>query len=260
MTVSTRTTAAIVDDATRQSLSNLVRELVNTVVDRLRQDLLNQKPESSNMGTNRNIEYGMRGNSQFSKVTKIEFFKFGGDDVRGWLFKCEQFFKVDHIADDFKGGILKRFDVTYDDPLSEIKKLRQTGTVQEYIDAFDRLLCRINLEEDQCISFFLVGLSNGIELAVRMFKLRTLAEVYGLCKLEEAKVFCIWKAFGSNTRDFGSFGEEADKTTDLHQHCSRISPQKLETASHTRDAVTTISKTASQDLKTVSDYTTHPII
>ncbi|GJS40711.1 hypothetical protein Tco_0565754 [Tanacetum coccineum] len=47
----------------------------------------------------------------------------------------------------------------------------------------------------------------------------------------------IWKAFGGNTRDLGSFGEETDKTTDLHQHLSRISPQRLETASQiTRDA------------------------
>ncbi|GJS25053.1 hypothetical protein Tco_0453685 [Tanacetum coccineum] len=70
------------------------------------------------------------------------------------------------------------------------------------------------------------------------------------------EVFCIWKAFGRNIRDLGSFREETDKTTDLHQHCSRISPQKLETASQiTRDAVTTISKTASQDLKTASDCT-----
>ncbi|GJS04673.1 hypothetical protein Tco_0321181 [Tanacetum coccineum] len=67
------------------------------------------------------------------------------------------------------------------------------------------------------------------------------------------EVFCIWKAFGRNTRDFGSFGEETDKTMDLHQHCSRISPPKLETASQiTRDAVTTISKTALQDIKTTS--------
>ncbi|GJX16325.1 hypothetical protein Tco_0217157 [Tanacetum coccineum] len=54
---------------------------------------------------------------------------------------------------------------------------------------------------------------------------------------------------GGNTRDLGSFGEETDKTTDLHQHLSRISTQKLETASQiTRDAVTTHLKTASQDL------------
>ncbi|GJS79783.1 hypothetical protein Tco_0729664 [Tanacetum coccineum] len=55
-----------------------------------------------------------------------------------------------------------------------------------------------------------------------------------------------------NTRDLGSFGEETDKTTDLHQHCSRISPQKLETASQiTRDAVTNPTTTASQDITTV---------
>ncbi|GKD39311.1 hypothetical protein Tco_1259518 [Tanacetum coccineum] len=63
------------------------------------------------------------------------------------------------------------------------------------------------------------------------------------------EVFSIWKAFGGNTRDLGSFGEEMYKTTDLHQHLSRISTQKLETASQiTRDAVTTHTKTASQDV------------
>nr|GEZ66354.1 hypothetical protein [Tanacetum cinerariifolium] len=28
---------------------------------------------------------------------------------------------------------------------------------------------------------------------------------------------CTWMAFGGNTRDLGSFGEETDKITDLHQ-------------------------------------------
>ncbi|GJQ89861.1 MAK10-like protein [Tanacetum coccineum] len=71
----------------------------------------------------------------------------------------------------------------------------------------------------------------------------------------------IWKAFAGNTRDLGSFREETDKTTDLHQHLSRISTQKLETASQiTLDAVITHLKTASHDLQTVSECTTHPII
>ncbi|GJX76698.1 putative retrotransposon protein [Tanacetum coccineum] len=69
-----------------------------------------------------------------------------------------------------------------------------------------------------------------------------------ICICDE--VFSIWKAFGGNTRDLGSFGEETDKTMNLHQHLSRISTQKLETASQiTRDAVTTHLKTASQDLR-----------
>ncbi|GJS26980.1 hypothetical protein Tco_0487600 [Tanacetum coccineum] len=70
-------------------------------------------------------------------------------------------------------------------------------------------------------------------------------------------VLSIWKAFGGNTRDFGSFGEETDKTTDLHQLLSRISTQKLETASRiTHDAVITYLKTTSQDLKTTGPHDT----
>ncbi|GJT47424.1 MAK10-like protein [Tanacetum coccineum] len=82
---------------------------------------------------------------------------------------------------------------------------------------------------------------------------------YGGSMCSSDEVFCIWKAFGRNTRDLGSFREETDKTTDLHQHCLRISPQKLETTSQiTRDAVTTISKMASQDLKTASGLSPQP--
>ncbi|GKD02937.1 hypothetical protein Tco_1177911 [Tanacetum coccineum] len=66
---------------------------------------------------------------------------------------------------------------------------------------------------------------------------------------------------GRNTRDLGSFGEEMDKTTDLHQHLSRISSQRLEMALQIqRDAVTTKTKTASQDFMTASVNMTQPII
>ncbi|GJU85417.1 gypsy type transposase [Tanacetum coccineum] len=206
-------------DPTR--LAGMVAQMVNAAMERFRQEQTLQKPESSNAGREQNLDGDMRGNSQFSRVTKIEFPKFGGEDVRGWLFKCEQFFKVDNIAENnkvnlvsihlfdlalmwhrqfvrfvgedvgwtvYRNAILKRFDMLYDDPLGELKKLKQTTNMQEYIDAFDRLLCRIGLDEAQCISFFLVGLNSEIELAVRMFKPRTMAEVYELCKLKEAKM------------------------------------------------------------------------
>ncbi|GKD95954.1 hypothetical protein Tco_1379851, partial [Tanacetum coccineum] len=92
-----------------------------------------------------------------------------------------------------------------------------------------------------------------------------LGKSISLTEFEEAeaarKVFCIWKAFGRNTLDLGSFGKETDKTTNLHQHLLRIFTQKLETASQiTRDAVTTHLKTASQYLQTASDCMTQPII
>ncbi|GJY77037.1 zinc finger, CCHC-type containing protein [Tanacetum coccineum] len=36
------------------------------------------------------------------------------------------------------------------------------------------------------------------------------------------EVFSIWKAFGGNTRNLGSFGEETDKTTNQHQNSLRF--------------------------------------
>ncbi|GJV77173.1 hypothetical protein Tco_1508757 [Tanacetum coccineum] len=36
------------------------------------------------------------------------------------------------------------------------------------------------------------------------------------------EVFSTWMAFGGNTRDLGSFGEETNKITDLHQKPSSI--------------------------------------
>ncbi|GJU29930.1 hypothetical protein Tco_1173519 [Tanacetum coccineum] len=122
------------------------------------QELEMQRPKSSNAGRERNLDGGMRGNSQFSRVTKIEFPKFRGEDVRVWLFKCEQFFKVDNIAKDCK-----------------------------------------------------------IELAVRMFNPETLAEVYGLCKLEEAR-----ELVETNIRD-GTSEEMVEETEELIQYSPHIS-------------------------------------
>nr|GEX90053.1 RNA-directed DNA polymerase, eukaryota, reverse transcriptase zinc-binding domain protein [Tanacetum cinerariifolium] len=75
------------------------------------------------------------------------------------------------------------------------------------------------------------------------------------------KVFSIWKAFGENTCDLGSFEEEKDETTDLHQHFSRVCSQSLETASQdTRDVVTIHPTTTSQEITMALARTTQPKI
>lgn len=100
---------------------------------------------------------------RFSRVTKVEFPRFGGEDVRGWMFRYDQFYKVDNVADEskvnlisihlydialmwhrefirimrynvtwpmYREAILQRFGLAYYDPLAEIKKLKHKGTVQ----------------------------------------------------------------------------------------------------------------------------------
>nr|GEZ08286.1 hypothetical protein [Tanacetum cinerariifolium] len=76
----------------------------------------------------RNDECTSRGTQpQFTRMTKIEFPEFGGDDVRGWLYKCEQFFEIDHVSDPHKEAIMQRFGSPYDDPMGDIKNLRHTA-------------------------------------------------------------------------------------------------------------------------------------
>ncbi|GJU85766.1 hypothetical protein Tco_1293312 [Tanacetum coccineum] len=75
------------------------------------------------------------------------------------------------------------------------------------------------------------------------------------------EVVSIWKAFGEHTLDLGSFGEDTDKTTGLHQHLSRLCSQRLEMASQdTCDAVTIHPTMVSQEFTTASTHTTQPKI
>ncbi|GJZ05359.1 retrotransposon-related protein [Tanacetum coccineum] len=167
-------------------------------MERFWQAKLNSQNENSNGGMMQRQNNGDQRTMQFSRLAKVEFLKFGGEDIRGWMFRCEQFFTIEQTADEgkislisihlydialvwhrkyvrfmgntftwpmYRDAILKRFGLAYDDPLAKIKKLKQTGN-----------------------EFFIAGLQSEIELAVRMFKPTSLAELYRLCKLQESQL------------------------------------------------------------------------
>ncbi|XP_060212133.1 uncharacterized protein LOC132639720 [Lycium barbarum] len=85
-----------------------------------------------------------------SRYSKVDFPRFSGDDLKSWLFKVEQFFNFDNIAMDKRVGLaaihlegepikwhqsFMRAD--YNDPMEEIKKIRQTGSVKDYQAMFE---------------------------------------------------------------------------------------------------------------------------
>ena len=110
----------------------------------------------------------------FRYGTKLEVLRFAGDDVEEWLFKIEQFFVLDRTAKQSKVSIIalylegsalhwqksfiklkghvpcwnecvmamkSRFgSLAYEDPMAELKKLKQTGSLKEYLRAFELLL------------------------------------------------------------------------------------------------------------------------
>jgi len=91
--------------------------------------------------------------------------------------------------EEYKAAILSRFgSKPFDDPLADLMKLKQTGSVEVYQENFDSLLSRVDLATPQAISCFLSGLTEEVQNAVRMFKPQTLHDAYCLAKLQEATV------------------------------------------------------------------------
>ncbi|GKA80211.1 retrotransposable element Tf2 [Tanacetum coccineum] len=189
--------STIVNPENNDTLKDTIAALIREEMDKIREEMRNVTSSSSTAGQNETRQQGdnQRGlnKMQYSRVTKIEFPRFRGEDVRGWLLKCEQFFKVDGVEENqkinlisvhlhdialmwhrklvsligdnvpwgaYRQEILQRFILAYDDPLVEIKKVKHVKSVQEYIDEYDKLLCRVELSEEQSISLFFAGLQN----------------------------------------------------------------------------------------------------
>ena len=70
--------------------------------------------------------------------------------------------------------------------MAELKKLKQIGSLKDYLKAFELILDKAQLSERQALSCFLAGLRHDIEMIVRMFNPRNLQEAYSLAKLQEA--------------------------------------------------------------------------
>ena len=156
----------------------------------------------------------------FRYGTKLKVPRFAGNDVEEWLFKIEQFFVLDRMTEQFKVSLMalylegsalhwhksliklkgrvpgwneyvmamkSRFgSLAYEDPMAKLKKLKQTGSLKEYLRAFELLLDKAQLSQGKAISCFLAGLRHEMEMMVRMFNPKTLQEAYSLAKLQEA--------------------------------------------------------------------------
>nr|GFA52562.1 gypsy/Ty3 retroelement polyprotein [Tanacetum cinerariifolium] len=67
--------------------------------------------------------------------------------------------------DHFEVKVIKRFGVLYDDPIVELKNLKQAGSVQTYQEAFEALLNRVNLPELVAVSD-MVGVTDSLQITL----------------------------------------------------------------------------------------------
>ena len=163
---------------------------------------------------------GSRGTKPF-RIGKIDFPKFTGVDVEGWIYRCEHFFAMDETPNetklrcaavhlegdalqwhrafmktrnatvaeipwhDYVRSISARFsNAMFEDPLEELASLVQTDELQTYNNSFDALLNKVTLSETQAVSLYLKGLKLEIKGPVKMFKPQTLHEAYGLARIQ----------------------------------------------------------------------------
>ncbi|KAF2311234.1 hypothetical protein GH714_021109 [Hevea brasiliensis] len=92
--------------------------------------------------------------------TKLEFPRFSGEGLEGWLLRVDYFFEVrGSIAyldwGAYVGAITARFGSNaFEDPLADLRNLKQVSSLQDYLDAFDEIYPKAGIREDQALSFF----------------------------------------------------------------------------------------------------------
>lgn len=159
-------------------------------------------------------------NNYSTRISKVEFPRFDGSQVKEWMYKCEQFFLLDGTPADsrvrlasihldglalqwhlnymrarcdlyppwtqYAADVITRFGEAYADPLANLIQVKQHGKVQDYIDAFELALTQVSLIPEHSLSIFLAGLEHTTQMHVRMFNPTTISQAANLAKLHEA--------------------------------------------------------------------------
>ncbi|GKB84340.1 reverse transcriptase [Tanacetum coccineum] len=87
---------------------------------------------------------------QYSRMWKLEFPRFSGDDHKKFVKIHGETVTWELYETEFH----RRFGFCYEDPMKEIKNLKQSGIVPEYQDKFEGLRSRVKLNEQHDISIF----------------------------------------------------------------------------------------------------------
>ncbi|GJT78788.1 putative mitochondrial protein [Tanacetum coccineum] len=88
-------------------------------------------------------------------------------------------------------SILKRFGTVNEDSMAELKNLRYGNNMKEYQSHYEQLLTQVDITESQSVSMFIDGLPASMEINVRMFRPKTLADAFSLANFLKASLAVI---------------------------------------------------------------------
>ncbi|GKB52226.1 hypothetical protein Tco_0902979, partial [Tanacetum coccineum] len=187
----TRSNPAVTDEilaGLRDPVAQMMREEMEKLTDEMRANAM--EAITSTLVINQGDQ---RQTIQFTRAPRLSFQNLV---VRMLTGGCTSFMRL--IGDIlpwlvFRGAVMQRFGNPIDDPLAELKNYKFETSVKDYQNAYDKLLSRVDISEDQAISFYMAGLPTDVELAVRMFKPQTPANAYSLSKLQFTANYTIKK-------------------------------------------------------------------
>ncbi|KAI4328654.1 hypothetical protein L6164_020990 [Bauhinia variegata] len=151
---------------------------------------------------------------------RLPFPIFDGSNFHQWRGKCEQYFQLEEVSDAQKVKMIlvcmegkafswqqhymqehngnrlhwkqliidmaTRFDkALFDDPFCELLNLRQTGSIDEYLEMFDDLVIRAGVDSSVALSCFMNGLRSPLETAIRIQHPRSLNEAIHVARLQD---------------------------------------------------------------------------
>ncbi|XP_047322943.1 uncharacterized protein LOC124926704 [Impatiens glandulifera] len=157
-----------------------------------------------------------------TRLSKIDFPRFNGEEVDDWIYGVEMFFQIDRTSEESKMDyacahltgrahcwfssylqhrlpgramtwnelkqlVLKEFGPSeLDDPLDEWKDLKQTTTVKDFGKKYLDITYKLpHLTEEYSIKGYLNGLKEEITNPIRIQKPQSLTEAMGMAKLQE---------------------------------------------------------------------------
>ena len=156
-----------------------------------------------------------------TRLAKVDFLRFNGENVKEWLFKVEEFFVIDNTPIDlrvqlasihfdqmaaachqslaqseqdayviedweqYKVLLKERFEDVLDDPIADLKKLQETAGIADYHAKFELIRTRVKLSESYLVSAYLAGLNTDTQMHIRIFQPKSVRECWLLGRLYE---------------------------------------------------------------------------
>ncbi|KAI5447488.1 hypothetical protein KIW84_015083 [Lathyrus oleraceus] len=122
---------------------------------------------------------------------KVKLPLFDDDDPVAWITRAEIYFDVQNTSDDMRVKLarLSMEGRRLENPFEELSTLRQKGSVEEFVEAFELLSSQVGrLPEEQYLGYFISGLKPQIRRRMRTLNPRNRIKMMRIAKDVEVEL------------------------------------------------------------------------